>query len=139
MGLEASFQHVHQTNHLLTNVFEFVSPFSNQVELANKNTDLSLSLPLSSPISVISAKKSLEGKNRTDERSWNKSGCAMRRFINTMMISLTRALSLLSRARFIVLTLGPNQVTKRNLVRLLISSPLCNLHKNQKHKKKYDT
>ena len=63
----------------------------------------------------------------------------MRRFINTMMISLTRALSLLSRARFIVLTLGPNQVTKRNLVRLLISSPLCNLHKNQKHKKKYDT
>lgn len=43
---------------------------------------------------------------------------------NTIIISLTRALSLLRRARFIVLTLGPSQVTKRNLVLLLISSPL---------------
>lgn len=42
----------------------------------------------------------------------------------TTMISLIRALSLLKRARFIVPTLGPSHVTNKNLVRLLISSPL---------------
>ena len=55
-----------------------------------------------------------------------------------MITSLTMALSLLSLARFMVLTLLPNQVTKRNFIRLLISSPLfrwkqtrCNCHRRK--------